>query len=180
MDWIGVLEHAIKTLVIGGAVLLVGAIIKIWSNKSLHEHAVRFSKLHNERGEVIKQLYSKLVKMENSIRSYMNPFQYENAPSEEEQQKITAKAAGDFIWFYDENRIFFEIRLCDLIEEIYTIFRKAWIDFHIYQNAASVSRAVQSAKSELQLNAYKNVREKLPELRKQLEDDFRILLGVNS
>jgi len=178
MNWLSILEHAIKTVIIGGVVLLIGAIIKKWTDKSLHEHHVRFSKLHDERAEVIKQLNSKLVKMEKSLRSYMNPLQYENAPSEEEQQKIAAQSAGNFIWFFDENRIFFKTNVCDLMEDIYKIFRKAWIDFHIYHDSFSLSRVVQSRKAELRLDAYNSIKERFPELRKQLEDEFRKILGV--
>ena len=90
MNWLSILEYAFKTVIIGGVVLLIGAIIKKWTDKSLHEHQIRFSKLHHDRADVIRELYSKLVKMEISLRYYMKRFEFGNEPSDEEKRGFAA------------------------------------------------------------------------------------------
>jgi hypothetical protein len=178
INWPSIAEHAFKTIIIGGSVFIIGLFIKKWTDKALRTYQIRFSKLHSDRADVIRELYSKLVNMEKSLRSYMNRVQYKNAPSEKEQQEMAAKDTGNFITFFDENRIFFDTNVCDLIEKIYEECRKAWIDFHIYSDVTHLPQVIQSKKAELQLDAYNSIKEKFPELRKKLEDEFRKLLGV--
>ena len=177
-NWLSIFEYAIKTVIVGGVVFLIGAIIRKWAEKSLHEHHVRFSKLHDDRAVVIKELYTRLVKMEKSVITFMNPFQYENALPTEQQQKIAAKDAWNFIMYHDENRIFFSSDVCNLIEEIYKTYRKAWIDFTVY--AESNLPSIHSIDRKRQNEAFEVVKEKMPKLRERLEVEFRTLLGVKS
>ncbi len=169
---------------------LVRSVFLHWLNRDIEsyktglhtiavEQQIKFSRLHNDRAVVIRKLYTKLVRMEKSVYTFMNPFGTENDLPTNEQQKNAFHDAWEFIWYFDDNRIFFVTRVCDIIEQIYKEFKLAWYDFTVYQKYSESSLPrLQSINRNRQNKAFTSIKEKMPELRIQLENEFREMLGV--
>jgi len=141
------------------------------------EHQIRFSKLHADRAETIKTLFSKLVKLEDAMISFVAPLQWSGEPSPSEKSNIAANEGNDFLSFFHNNEILFNDRTCEIINELNFKFKTAY-DEHVTH-----------LKREKEPHMYKNLpkdldpyfdilKNEVPKLKKLLTDDFRKTLGV--
>ncbi|RKR08194.1 hypothetical protein C8C83_5429 [Flavobacterium sp. 90] len=153
------------------------------SHKSLlsqasQENQIRFSKLHSDRAEIVKNLYSKLVTMEKSMNSFMAPFQAAGDIPLEEKRRIAANDGNDFSDYFDSNEIFFNENTCSIINSINENFEKAFNEF------TAISPGQPNAQNEIlrmhkSMNAYYDIlNKKVVELKSKLKADFRDTLGV--
>jgi hypothetical protein len=144
-----------------------------------HENQIKFSKLHQERAEVIKQLYSKLVRMEKSMTSFMNPFQWTGEPPEEEKRKIASTDAQDFMNFFEENEVLLNPETCKIINSISDAFYKAWREHNRYLRKSNMKLQLTEEDIDKSLTAFEEtLKKEVPSLKEKLKDDFRQNLGV--
>lgn len=140
------------------------------------EFRIRYEKLHSERVDVVKEVYKKIVKTHKSFSLLMNPFQQVGDSTEEEKGNEAAKNANELTEYYEENRIFFDEKLSADIDSLLLEFKESWSEF----SGSRVSKGLKDNKTMLnQWNkAWKQIQEKVPVIKKQLENEFRIIFGV--
>lgn len=138
--------------------------------------SIRYEKLHSERIIVIKEVYKKIVRTNKSFSSLMNPLQLVEELPEVEKGKVAAKDANELTEYYEENRIFFDEKLAEEIDSLLSEFKIAWSEFQ----ASRISKELRDGKIMLNQwsNAWKQIERKVPEIKKQLENKFRNILGT--
>ncbi len=149
----------------------------------MQQHRIQYSKLHSDRAEVIKDLYQRLVTMQNAMGSYMSPWILSPEQPREERQASAVRAFQDFFNYFDSNQIFFNPSVCALINEMGKLYADAWASFSSYDDKASKDFAAadpdfRKERSEAWKSALATINEKIPPVRQSLELEFRILLGV--
>lgn len=143
-------------------------------HRSAFEHQIIYSKLHNDRAEVIRQIYAKIVRMErimNDLTAYITKEKVEEA----------LPAILEAKYFFEENKVFFGKDLSHLIEDFVTKTHNAYFDASWnsdYQLHEIDDDRIKDETVKKRLNGWKIVRDKVPELKEELEKNFRDLLGV--
>lgn len=152
------------------------------------EHQIRYARLHEERALVMRELYSKLIKMEDSLRQCMAEFipAGENAPTHEELEKKAAADTNTFYSYFRAERIFFNKNLCELVDSIFSTVKNTWEDFTKYpydinefEQLYGRNMEPHKDRSASMKRARDMVKEEFPKLKEMLEDEFRELLGVS-
>ena len=146
------------------------------------EHQIKYFKLHNDRAEVIKELYQKLIIMEEAMRSYMA--KYKPADSDNEQlQKKASEFAISFFLFFHQNEIFFDDVICSLIKEIDEIYVEAWNKYSFHNTKediqiASDNNLYRTKRIEELKSVWDTINKKIPPIKTEIANQFRNLLGV--
>ena len=134
---------------------------------------IKFSKLHELRGQVIVELYAKLVDFERKMATFTSPLQLIGDPTQEDKQKEAAKAGNDFDDFSRKNQIFFNQEFCDMLDNIRLTFRRSWTDYVLLGGGNTGE-----PKFEKWQEAWEIISKKIPKLRGELEKELREILGV--
>jgi hypothetical protein len=138
----------------------------------------RFSQLHDERARITAELYEKFIIFEEDMRSLTDPIEYEHSPSKDEKLETAAESGNEFINFYMKNKIYFPPEICDTIENIHEEMQSIHSKFGIYKPYKSLPDDPKD--TDKWLESWKRMTEEdIPELKKELEEHFRELLGVN-
>jgi len=101
----------------------------------------------------------------------MSQKQMAGEPTAAEKGKAAADAANEFREYFDENRIFFEEELELQIDNFLKLIKKSWLDFE-YKDIEPKDSAGKW------LSTWKFVDEEMPKIRKELEKEFRKILGL--
>jgi hypothetical protein len=147
------------------------------------ERTIRYSKLHNDRADVIRTLFQKLTKMERLMRFYAFPGQFSGDPSRNEKRVQAGIAANDFFDFFHENEVFFDDSVCRPINEMNGVYLRAWIDITDYDHELAESSETREplAKPALEdmQNAMTKIETMIPPLKQQIKFQLQELLGVS-
>jgi hypothetical protein len=154
--------------------------------KILFEHNVIYSKLHEERAEVIKNIFQKLYKVEVSMGSFLAIFEPAGMMPREERGKIAAKEFNEFIEYYGLNEIYFPDDVSGLINKIVSEIRDAWFKFIAYPSYKNIEHFVpdpelakiEEAKLKLWIDAWNTMRNDIPPLKAQIKQELQKLIGV--
>lgn len=146
---------------------------------TLNKENFKFSKLHEKRATVIEGLYAKLTILERSMQSFMSPLQLAGEKTHKDKQKETAEIADDFVEFCSLKRIYFNEDTCELLDSIIKEFQNAWIDFTTFPVYDQDNLMTPKDRMENWTKSWKVVSKEIPLLRKNLEDQFRNILGVD-
>jgi hypothetical protein len=151
--------------------------------KALEENQIRFSKLHAEQADVIKELYRRLADSHSKLielTAFLKP-----APKEEAERRDAeiAKAYSELhneAWqYYLRNVVMLPSRLCDKIEKFHIVAKEVYIDYTLYDGHASVG-APAAEKWKVKNDATVKARKDLRELLDNIANEFRKLLGMKS
>lgn len=143
----------------------------------LEKEKVRFSQLHNERAKITAELYERFVKFEDDMRSLTTPLEQQSSPSKDEKLETAAKSGNKFLSFYMKNKIYFPPDICETIEELNDELRGVYNEFQIYEPYNHTPTSPQDTGQ--WHDSWKRVtEEEVPELKSELEQHFRELLGV--
>ena len=82
------------------------------------EHNVKFSKLHEQRADVLKDLYSKIITLQTNLSNYTTIFQGVEWVKDEGKKMAALKSLEDFKDSFLHNRILMPIELCEKIDII--------------------------------------------------------------
>lgn len=142
----------------------------------LAEFNIKNSKLHNDRAEVVKTVYSKIVIMGREMKELV----YTHKEERVRTLITTLLEAKDF---FEENRIFFDEGVVEKLDHVFRIAYEVYFDGS--WNAGKELHEIPEGRlkdetSEKRLKAFEKVMDELPEIKKVLEDDFRRLLGVQA
>ena len=183
-----ILKYLISSAVISGALVwLIREVVRLFFSRSLEKfkselekevitHKLKYERMHSDRAEVIKQVYTRITRTHRSLGSFMSRLQLMGESTEEEKGKIAADAANSFTEYYEENRIFIDEDLAKKIDLLSQNFRLAWIKFqtkqHLPKNSDDALKQWQSA--------WDIINEQIPPIKQEIEKDFRKIIGISN
>ncbi len=181
MNSVEILKIIFYALGSSGIILyFIKLMMKQYVNKSfekfknnLHIEHFKFSRLHEERAQVIKEIYAKLCNFEKELESFTSPLEFKELAKVAKVKK-TEEVANDFLDYYRKNRIFFNKETCNLLDDINKNFKKAWNNMILSMNQPSLEGSIKKWG-----DAWDIAVKDIPLLRQKLENDFRKTLGVN-
>jgi hypothetical protein len=183
---------------IGGASIIILGLStwlgKVWANRILEkekaqltqltkEHEIRFSQLHIERAQVIKQIYGELGELYDSMVSLLKYFQGVDEPKMEEKAKAFQDAHTKFIKSISKNKIYFSKESCEIMERLSFASRDAYIDITTYpidprDPEIFATPGLYRERSDLWEEVREKFKNDIIKLKERLEDNFRKILGV--
>ena len=149
------------------------------------EHSIRFQSLHGERASVIKEFYKHLINLDESLHSSLRGFRLQNEPSIESEVDKLAVNYNLLREYYLPNRIYFDKEVCEKIETIIEIARG--IFFKITTLPVDPQIVKENYDKDVLLERHKfweEAREihknEITQLKANLEENFRAILGINT
>jgi hypothetical protein len=138
--------------------------------KEIIQFRIKYERLHSERAEVIKEVYKRIVKAYHDIKLYKSQLELPGFPSGEERKKILIKTVVDLIYYYEQNRIFFEEELAGKIDDLIGIL------------GSSLIPILNSKKGYIDDKKFNEIWGKIdkeaPEIKKIIEKKFREIIGI--
>lgn len=149
---------------------------------ALQKEKFRFTELHTERGQIIKELYSKLVQFDNDMSSLANPMQLEG--EKDISEKITqARDSGiEFKQYYEQHRIFFSKDICNKVDEFFSEMDSVFGDhWHYKLHDFDDDTLGKSEKRDILIDNWEEIDEgNIADLKADLRTEFRAILGVET
>ncbi len=146
--------------------------------KTALEHQVRFSKLHERRGEVVAEIYSLLVEAHWAIESFVSPMEWVGEPSKKEKYLEAYNKPVEFFRYFDKHRIYLPQELCDQLEAFMRGMRTIVIGFGTYVQIEHPNEKTDCEKQKIWAEAYEYMDKEAPKARAALEAELRKLLGA--
>lgn len=145
----------------------------------LEKENTKFSELHNERARITAELYQKFVDLEEAMRKLTHPMETGSDPPKEELREEAAKAGNEFVNYYMRNKIYFPPDVCDTVEDLHEETKGVFDDWMVY--SPDGEQPGKDVDFDKWLELWDTVTEdEVPELKSELEDHFRTLLGVEN
>jgi hypothetical protein len=146
------------------------------------EHQVRFSRLHEKRASVIAGLYGHLVETLWEAESFLSPIEWAGEPSKREKHQTAMNKLVEYFRFFDKHRIYLPESLCVSLEAIAMRVRSHVIEFGVYTrfDDQSLNEHTRTQKENAWNKGWETIKNDIPRARKQLEEEFRALLGGNA
>lgn len=137
--------------------------------------SVKFSKLHNDRAEVIAETYSLLKNVYLTMNDYMKMFEPAGDKPREERREIAVKAHNEFHNYYPQKLIYLPALTAEKLEsinkELVLIFNKFTFSVDLQQGAGDADKWIK---------LHEEMNGEMQETLKGLENEFRNLLGDES
>jgi hypothetical protein len=141
------------------------------------EHQVRFSKLHERRAEAIEELYSSLVDTQLAARLYIVVTGHDDSVRAEERVKIHRKLY-DLYSLVEKRRIYLPAPICVSLDEFQRTLHNAVAAVDVYSEVTNhAPQKVASDRNQAIFEAVRAIEEKIPQMRRDLEDEIRRILG---
>lgn len=146
----------------------------------------RLASLHSERLKIIKELNDKLVKLNSAMVRLVSirPVHPDEAKDKEIQEQILADTQttyADYNNFILFNKIYFDKPFAEKLEKIRREYFDAQWDFFEPKRLESMGLTRGEAyrdSGQKVIDASKRIREQIPQLIVEVEDDFRKILGA--
>lgn len=145
--------------------------------KTAFEHQVQFSKLHDKRGEVLADFYKLLAESVWITRSLASPLEWAGEPTKNEKYAEAMNKLGEFFRFFDQHRIYFPEKLNCLIDKFIDKLRSPTIELGVYFSIKNPNVNTLKEKMGVWDKAWRSAENDIPKARKELEREFRIILG---
>lgn len=158
-------------------------------NTTLIEHQIKYTKLYEERGQVIKLLYNSLLDLETALLNLTTLWQGPEWTTDTERDKVATETIKNLRIHLEQNRIFFSEELCNKIESILTDSHKITVEMYIakkneQRNQSYNKTGIELTEKELlsPSNTWhkldKKVQQDLKLAKLDVAQEFRILIGV--
>lgn len=185
-----VISSASQVGIFGIAAYYINKNIETNSNKRLEEFKntlyllkTKELSLHDKRYGVIENLYANLVELDYSMRTLTNPLKLFAGDYENYENKLISEANEKFQVFnlqFEKNRIYFSIQTIDKIEIIRQEFYNSLLEyqrFKMFHKDTMPAELLKKAHDSLE-KSYERVKDKIPILRLEIENEFRSILQV--
>lgn len=161
--------------------------IDYFFDKTLAKFNIQFSKLHQDRAEVIRELYEKLLQLHHAMRAYTSSGQIllENETFESKMDANRNKlniALYEARQYFLPKRIYFKKELAVEIEDFIgkcLNIEKEFSEINREKNSFWVEPKEKHELSKQLITIYNNVDEELASMLGELEKEFRSILGVD-
>lgn len=148
----------------------------------LEKEQIVFSGLHEQRAEIVSEFYAKMSEFDEDMRDMVNPFIASGESPREERIDEAAESGEEFRRYYREKKIYFPPHICETVENLLERYRNMFEEFSVfrihddqdshYERGENLDKWVENWQSLTE--------DEIPELREELEDHFRDLLGVDT
>ena len=149
------------------------------------EHQIKFSKLYEERGEIIKLMYQDLYELEQKLVIMTSLFQGPEWAKDKTRDEDAIKKYHEAYNRLEKNRIYFSDDLCNQISNALDDYKKIIEQMlHAknkskYENDGTGFRFPEGQGSlELWIDAQKKAEKEIRDMRLNLATKFRELIGV--
>ncbi len=136
------------------------------------EHEIRFRSIHEKQAEILAETYSLLYQLQEVVASYVAISESSGEPTKKEKLKIVADASENFRTYFYPRKIFFPYAtgestsaLANKLTEITNVF--------------AIGQIIQDGTVAYWGKTNKLIKEEIPPLLNQLEQEFQRLLGVD-
>jgi hypothetical protein len=147
--------------------------LKAELQKVATEHQIQFAKLHEKRALVIAEIYSRLVDTHRTAREYV----FGDIQDEERSAKAQ-EMVWDLYWFIELNRIYLPETVCALVDKFAAKLRKTVLFANSYwTRIKNPTPKTMEERNKVMLEACDVLDSELPNLLKELQGEFRKLLG---
>jgi hypothetical protein len=141
------------------------------------EHQTRFSNLHAKRAEVIAEIYSQMVDVEQHGKRFVYVDVFDE--TREQAYSETIKRLVEFYFFLEKRRIYLPEDICTLMQKFVDSIRKSVIRTNIYEPIQqSFNQKVLEEKVKVIQEVNEAFEGSIPAARAALEKEFRSLLGA--
>lgn len=119
---------------------------------------------------------------DEDMRDMVDPFIQRGDEPREEKIKAAAESGEEFRRYYREKKIYFPPYICETMEELLEEYRDMFHEFSISRvHDDRESRYDEEERLDNWIEDWESLTEdEIPELREELEDHFRDLLGVDT
>lgn len=143
----------------------------------LRDRRVTSSRVHEERARIVVELYQRLVRFERAMGALASE-QPGDRSADELLQRAT-QSGNDFAEYYAEHRIYFPPDACEAVERLRDEMNQVFLDMRA--GASQVDTPDRGTEVEHWLTTWRAATEdQVPELKAELEEQFRELLGVDA
>lgn len=195
MNWQEIIEFLGGAAVFGGVIAYLGKTAvdayvsgRVESYKAeiqrvSTEHSVRFQYLHAERATAIRDLYAKIAVLDETLSSALRAFQLAGEPPLKDKISTLATQFNELRDFYLPRRIFFEPRVCELIDSALDTAKGIFFDITTYEvdpshPQYSFDREILKERHEFWEKARAAHQNQFAEVKAKLERGFREILGI--
>jgi polyhydroxyalkanoate synthesis regulator phasin len=146
----------------------------------LNREGIVFSDLHTSRAEVIIEFYSKLTEFDEDMKSLVDPVLSRGELSREEKIKQAGESGEELRKYYRKHKIYFPSEICDTMDNLLSQYQDTFHEFSIKQiHDPEASLYDEGERTTKWLEDWESLTEnEVPEMRTELEEHFRELLGV--
>jgi hypothetical protein len=144
------------------------------------EHQVKFSKLHETRAEVIRDLYSKITDV--NLQGELFVITAENNPTPYKEREFTElrEKLKDVYVFTERHSIYLPESVCVLLDKHLGQLRSNVYSAGIFGRIANPNEHTSEQSYKAFTKAYEDFETGIPTMRKLLVKEFRKMLGVES
>lgn len=146
-------------------------------NGQLEKNNMQFEILNRERIDVIKNLYTRLVDVEDYLGMFFSGITGARKFEKPLDEYLNlSKFVSDFMDYNNHNRIFFSEEICHSLSEIDAIIT---ILLNLYNHSLERDEEINEVTKEKAAKIVGQlIKEEIPKFRKELENEFRKIIGV--
>jgi len=143
------------------------------------EHQIKLSSLHGKRATVIADMNALLAEVMWEAESFLSPMEFSGEPDKRQKHQTSMNKLEEFFRYFDKNRIYLPADLCLTMEKTVLEVRQHVIKSGVYLewDEAALMDHTRKEKTEAWLGGWNAIKTQIPEVRKQLENEFRALLS---
>lgn len=145
--------------------------------RNLLEHQAKFNLLHQERAQKIAELYRRLSISDNLLQNFVSAFGDVEQKRTEIQDQL-CKSLQDLYEYFDPNMIYLNPSICEKIENFLRKTNSIRVDFDTVLNFRPEDEEYKT-RTRSWHEITKKAKEEVSPIRKELENLFRELLGVD-
>ena len=147
------------------------------------EHQIKFTKLHERRATTIAELNSLLAEVMWEAESFLSVMEFSGEPGKPAKHAAAMNKFTEFFRYFDKNKLFLPVVLCEPIEKIVLEVRQHVIKFGVYvqlEQREPLQSHTRKEMSDAWLSGWNALRTQVPAVRAQLENEFRSLLAPDA
>jgi hypothetical protein len=168
----------IAVVMIAAAASLFGVVLGGYLQIRSTEHQIHYTKLHENRAEVVEHLYAQLYEADIAFKRWITPSGYDR----EEQMKVVAQRYNELVDYYFPHALWLEEESREKLEALIATMKRVFEDFRVLPDSGAPrhiqawneppSEQIPKLRHEVTMKVLKEI----PELRKQLLDEFQAIL----
>ncbi len=139
--------------------------------KNSIEYQIRFSKLHEKQAEAIEVLYLKSRKMGEDLKNYFDIFSDDN-------REQVLQSCEEFNNYFDLKTLYFKDETCRKIKHLLSETHVTINQIQRLYHDLSANPFAQEEKNKISSKIHIMIEEILPDIHKELKEEFRVILGV--
>jgi hypothetical protein len=151
--------------------------VKLKYTKESHRFQVAYSGLLKKRAEVIEEIYNLIVDTEEVFGRFVDFAEWKDDPSKDELRKEGSRLLYEFLRKYKKNRIYFSEQVCDELRSFSDSIYNVTIGYSFALTAKIEGEPLKDF-TDRWVKANQDFNEKIPKMRKTIEEEFRLLLSV--